>query len=245
MFKNSPHQFGNPFADMKYLLRTEVTSTIVDGGAYVGPAAIEFQRAFPKAKVLAFEPSKDTWLKLHNNTRYSPLIVPICKALSDDTGSHAFHIMGYEPTHSLLSRPASGTQYFPNHAGAQSQTVVDCVRLDDYCCEHEIDRVNILKLDVQGAELKVLEGARNLLNAGKIDAVFIESTFVPVYEGGALFSEVHAILNAAGFSLFRMYDFGYADNGQLVFCNSLYLSESLRKSVDVDLPTTDRVAVTT
>jgi hypothetical protein len=57
----------------------------------------------------------------------------------------------------------------------------------------------LLKLDVQGYEMAALRGARVLLN--RVDAVLTEASFVPFYEGQALFDELHAWLTEAGFRL--------------------------------------------
>ena len=51
---------------------------------------------------------------------------------------------------------------------------VDVVRLDTYCESRSIDRIDTLKVDVEGADAWVLEGAQRLLHAGRIGTVFFE-----------------------------------------------------------------------
>lgn len=70
-------------------------------------------------------------------------------------------------------------------------------RLDDIVAgRHEAGEYNVLVLDVQGAELKVLQGAPELLN--QIDAVVAEISPEPLYEGGCTFLEVTTLLAEAG-----------------------------------------------
>ncbi len=55
----------------------------------------------------------------------------------------------------------------------------------------------ILKIDVQGAELEVLQGAGDRLD--DVSAIVIESPFEQAYEGAAGFDDIYRFLNAKGF----------------------------------------------
>jgi hypothetical protein len=71
--------------------------------------------------------------------------------------------------------------------------------LDDVAAEAGITAVDLLKIDCQGAELRILQGAGDLLR--RIRLIYTEVTFEPIYIGGAQFHEVHAYLRNAGFDL--------------------------------------------
>jgi hypothetical protein len=85
------------------------------------------------------------------------------------------------------------------------------IRLDDV---PEISDCDFLKLDVQGGELDVLDGAPRLL-AG-VAVVHCEVEFAPVYKNQPLFADVDARLRAAGFELIDLMNSGYAGYADLV-----------------------------
>jgi Methyltransferase FkbM domain len=58
-------------------------------------------------------------------------------------------------------------------------------------------RIGLLSIDVQGAELLVLQGAGSVLP--HVGAVLVEVSFMPLYRGGAQIEEVDALLSASGF----------------------------------------------
>jgi hypothetical protein len=108
---------------------------------------------------------------------------------------------------------------------------VQAETLDAFCYRHSLDRINILKLDVQGAEGMVLRGAKGLLSQEAIDLVFTEVMFVPHYEDGPLFHELWGQLGEHGYSFFNLFDLTVARNGQLRYANALFLSSGTRARV--------------
>lgn len=79
--------------------------------------------------------------------------------------------------------------------------------IDSFCTFHEIDRINFLKIDTEGAELKVLQGALGLLKAGRIDLIQFE--YGGTYpDAGITFKEVYDLLSDAHYHVFRMHPKG-------------------------------------
>ena len=83
-------------------------------------------------------------------------------------------------------------------------------------------KLNFLKIDVQGAELDVLDGAAKLLPA--IDWIYLEVSFVSLNEGAPLFGEVFDYLRLKGYLIDDMCDPTWIDN-KLVQCNFLFNKE--------------------
>lgn len=66
------------------------------------------------------------------------------------------------------------------HGGKARHTKVPVVTLDDYCSEHAISRIDFLKIDVEGYELRVLQGSRRMLEEGRVGAIQFEFTHLNV-----------------------------------------------------------------
>ena len=80
----------------------------------------------------------------------------------------------------------------------------------------------MLKIDTQGFEADVLRGAKDILP--KCQAVLIEMSTTPLYQGQALWDELHQMLVAAGFALWNvMPDFRDPITGQLLQFDGLYV----------------------
>jgi FkbM family methyltransferase len=82
-----------------------------------------------------------------------------------------------------------------------TSTVVPVVALDDYCAEHQIEHVRLLKIDVEGYEPEVLKGASRMIREERIDGVTFEVNGHHAYVG---FNLVRASELLPGFSLYRL-----------------------------------------
>jgi FkbM family methyltransferase len=84
---------------------------------------------------------------------------------------------------------------------------VEVTTLDRWCAEHDLTRVDALKLDVQGHELEILRGAPERLT--DVRAVELEVCLNPIMAGTPLFGEVDAFLRERGFYLWRLRDLAH------------------------------------
>jgi FkbM family methyltransferase len=108
----------------------------------------------------------------------------------------SFHVASNDGGSSSLLAPGRHADLYPSITFEKTLELVT-ERLDDIVAERpEGDSYNVLLLDVQGAELKVLQGAPELL--ARVDAVFAEVSSEPLYEGGCTFLEVTNLLAEAG-----------------------------------------------
>jgi len=108
--------------------------------------------------------------------------------------------------------------------------------LDQFCRREGVDRIHLLKMDVQGGEGLVIEGATGMLSRGRIDAIYTEVMFVSHYAEGKLFDELSGMLERHGLRLFGFYNLTWATNGQLRFGDALYVSDGVREQVFNRLP---------
>ena len=99
----------------------------------------------------------------------------------------------------------------------------------DHCLQSENIDPDFIKIDVQGFEYDVLEGAKHSLKAAC--GLLLETEFEPLYTNQKLFPEIHHLLRASGFELFDLQRCYYKrrllgrpeQKGQLLFGNALYL----------------------
>lgn len=104
----------------------------------------------------------------------------------------------YLPNEAFLSR----FKHLIELAGLDFSVETETTTLDAFCAETDIDTIDFLQVDVQGADLQVLEGASQILKT--VLGVQIEVEFSPLYLNQPLFADVDTYLRANDFSLFDL-----------------------------------------
>lgn len=138
---------------------TKSTDTVIDIGANIGWYTILFSSLLTDGSCHAFEPSPNIYTKLLKNCSLNGLgtnIVFNQAALGASDGKvelHTFSHLGHG--HSSLSTLG--------HADYTTVTA-DMLTLDQYIQQHNLSNVDIIKMDVEGAEMEVLKGAHLLLS---------------------------------------------------------------------------------
>lgn len=172
--------------------------TVVDVGAYIGIyTCLMAKLVEPSGHVHAFEPSAKSFARLQGNIARNRLtnVIANCQAVGSEQGQR--HLFSYAPPFESLSslvRPEVSRHEGVLKPGAQE--VVEVVNLDWYCTDRSIDRIDLLKLDAEGAELEVLKGASGLLQREKIGAI--------LFEVGQGSEHVEQCLTEHGFHLFAV-----------------------------------------
>ena len=118
----------------------------------------------------AFEPGKYSYSKLSDNLQKASNVKLNNCALGKNTGEVELF---YDKEGSEM---ASLTKRKLDHLKIQfeNKEIVKLDTLENYCSAHEITKINLLKLDVEGHELDVLSGAKQLFRAGAIDLISFE-----------------------------------------------------------------------
>lgn len=117
----------------------------------------------------------------------------------------------FEPNSALLAK----FQNLEELVRVQKKYPVETTRLDDI---PELEGTDFLKVDVQGAEILVFEGATKLLDNALV--VHTEVEFVPLYKDQPLFADIDTHLRSKGFSLHRLQQTGRAFK-PLIFRNDV------------------------
>jgi FkbM family methyltransferase len=170
----------------------------IDVGAHHGETTFGYANHNPGLKIYAFEPNLRAAATLIGR---APNFVVLPMAVAETDGSADFHINAFDAASSLLPMDenarrswAGGEQLKP-----QKTVTVPTLRLDTFFDLAGIARVDLLKIDAQGADLAVLRSAGSRLR--DIVKISIEVDISPrrLYVGSASRAEVLAFLTTAGF----------------------------------------------
>ncbi len=168
---------------------------ILDGGSYVGLSILWFKLAYPGARVVGFECDPEIFALLQENVRANKLrdVELVNAALAPKEGELPFHASGSD----------SGSLVPPAGTGTGPARTVRAVRLSPYLTSE----VDLLKLNIEGAEFEVLEEARACLR--NVRELIIEVHSFAGHE--QRLDEILKLLRASGFR-YLLHHFDYDSN---------------------------------
>src|SRR5262249_32428960 len=132
--------------------------TVVDIGANIGLWVLGAARRIgPSGRAEAFEPVPSTYARLSENVELNAFSTIRCHqlAMSDHQGTTTF----YAATDGNSGRSSMGKM-----AGVDQAITVNLTTLDDFCEKNDLDRIDFLKVDVEGVEEQVFRGAKKVLS---------------------------------------------------------------------------------
>jgi FkbM family methyltransferase len=189
------HRVAAAVEHLEAIAQTKPT-TVIDVGANKGQFSLAARAVMPDARIIAFEPlsdAADVYQRLFGDDRR----VEIHRVAIAAQGSQAeFHVTNRADSSSLLA-PGQG-QHDAFGVDREKTISVPVARLDEVIDQASLQRPIMLKIDVQGAELQVLESCRTL---DQIDFIYVELSFIELYEGQPLALDVALHLAREGFEL--------------------------------------------
>ncbi len=204
------------FEQQKLLIGTDEKVTIFDVGACVGEMSLKYKSLFPKAELHAFEPFSESFQILQqklssvNNCRMYNF------AFSNVDGHSNFNCNKFSPTNSLLESSPKADEYWGEELlDTIAVTKIKTKTIDDFCSENEIRKIDILKLDTQGSEYQILEGASKMLNNKLISMIYMEIILVETYKNQKLFPEITDFLDQFNYRIFNIYNPRISKNQEL------------------------------
>lgn len=171
---------------------------IFDIGGNKGQSIERFLKYFPDAKIYSFEPLRKEFLYLKEKYSGNKNIILNNTALGEKKYKKIFYINAKSATSSFnkLKRGSSWLKLRSreNETKLNSFTLksekIEIITLDDYCKRNRINNIDILKIDTQGYENKILEGSKLILKKGVISAIECEIMFDNVYSKYLTFSDI-------------------------------------------------------
>jgi len=201
-------------------LRGERELIVVDVGAFDGDFTRALSRKFGVAHAVLVEalPRKAEALRAEF---HAPQFTVVECAASDRPGTAEFQMNGMEETSSMLKIHRDLPEFAALNLGASSTLRVQARTLDEIAAE--LGEIDVLKIDVQGAELHVLRAGQSTLARTRF--IWIEVSFKELYENSATFFDVHAALDRAGFGLADLQAAFRGPRGEMLQGDALFLKK--------------------
>jgi FkbM family methyltransferase len=218
--------FTDAFHEQRRLLANVECPTIFDVGAHVGRTVVKYRELFPQSLIYAFEPFKSSYEELKAVANSLPQVFSFNIALGDVAGEVTLNVNRSTATNSLLATDARAKETW--NGSDVTETVqsarVSVETLDAFIERNPlVRRIDVLKLDAQGSEMKILSGAENALRAGRVRMVYMEIIVRPTYIGQTLWTDYFEWLREVGFDLHNVYSLCHSNDGQLNQLDALFV----------------------
>jgi FkbM family methyltransferase len=210
--------FVVPTIEHEAALRGINPATVIDAGANKGQFAWFASKLWPSVPIHAFEPLTGPRKKLRAVMGPRAVIHPL--ALGDADAELEFHLASRLDSSSLLAVGEKQSRIFG--VTPTVSEIVSVRRLDSMLSASDLQAPTLLKIDVQGYEFEVLRGMGAL--AASIAWVYVEVSFVELYQRQRLFPDVDQLLKDLGYDLLGLHNAHRTPNGALVQADALYAS---------------------
>jgi FkbM family methyltransferase len=151
--------FDQVFRNGEYDFHASKPKVIIDAGANVGLASLLFAKRYPSARIIAIEPEQSNFDLLKENVAPYSSITPVHAAL------------WYENTTLRIHDPGLGEWGYMTLTSGKGHEV-RAVTVDRLMEEFEVDLVDILKIDIEGAEKEVFSNPAAWID--RVDGIIIE-----------------------------------------------------------------------
>ena len=208
------------------MLRHLGAVTVLDVGANIGQYASALRASGYRGAIVSCEPLSDAFEHLRRRAAHDPQWEAVRTAVGAAPGTAEINVSANSVSSSLLTMTRAHTDAAPGSEAIATETVpvttvaelVEARALDP-------DRT-LLKIDTQGYEAPVLDGAGPLV--GRLAAISLELSFVPLYAGQQLFDDLVARLRGAGYALYALEGgFGDRRTGRMLQCDGLFVRADL------------------
>lgn len=210
------------------LVTAESARVIVDVGANHGEMTALFAAAYPNAAIIAVEPNPAVFAPLQQRFAGHPQVRCIQTLLRDSTQPVEFHVNHFDGTCSIFPRFTSGRRYYSAQDHLVQKIEVAGTTLDQLARQEQLEHIDLLKLDTQGAELLIFQGATALLTRHAIDVIYTEFFITPHYQDAPVLHHLWSFLAQYGYSLYDLFKGPYGRNGQLRFGDAIFVSPRFR-----------------
>jgi FkbM family methyltransferase len=184
------------FRDFRTFLPSVRMRIIFDVGANVGQSTAAFRQAYPKARVFAFEPVRQSFDALSASCEGDANTRCFNLALGESQGRVTMEVSGSAVTNRIVTKPK----------GQATTTDVEISTGDAFCAAHRVARIDFLKIDAEGYDLKVCAGFSDMIGRQNIELIQVETGMNPDNVTHVPLQEFVEFFQSSGYMLFRLYD---------------------------------------
>lgn len=188
----------------------------IDVGAYDGSFFEVIRNEATIGSSLLIEPQEVYYNRLHSRYAADPSVKVIQSVLMSDSRPVSFHINKLSATSSVFAADEKllGSEIDITGEAVQSQSKT----LDQVAGAYA--KIDLLKLDVQGAELEVLKGGTATLKRTRL--AWIEVSFKPLYKNSPLFHDIQQYMESQGFVMINILPGFRGKSGELLQADCLF-----------------------
>lgn len=196
-------------------------SAILDVGAYHGDFAWRFLQfpASPFATAALFEPNPDSFALLQKRFAQDKRFSLKPQGCSNQTGAATLHCQGAVYTGSILD-------YKQERDGPKANHSVSVTTVDEFLKSEPELRPGLIKVDTQGNDLRVLEGAVHTLKSIR-PWVAVEMLTTPRFVHQATPVQMISFLEQQSYFLAALFNEFYTDTGWLAWCDACFVPQEL------------------
>ena len=178
--------------DFNDLLKQKISSNpiIFDVGGNSGQSIIKFKKIFKNPIIHSFEPIESEYKKMKDMFGSDENVFLNNFALGEKEELKEFNITA-KSSNSSFNKVKTGTKWLKERSKEHlnnsedyivKKEIVKISTIDKYCLEKKINQIDLIKIDTQGYEDKVLEGCKRTFEKDNVKAIITEVMFDNVYE---------------------------------------------------------------
>jgi FkbM family methyltransferase len=212
-------QYRRAFRNLRHLPRLAYRH-VIDAGANRGSFTDAFLLLHQPRRLVLVEAIPELAESLRKRYAADSRISVVATALSDRNGEAEFEINRSEASSSLLPIDPRNSEWFARDMSVARTVQVPTMTLPELMRRAELPAVDLLKLDLQGAERLVLMGSEEVLD--RVEVIYTEIFFEQLYAGAWLFWDLNEFLSHRGFKLCGLSNIVHAPDGDLVQANATF-----------------------
>lgn len=196
---------------------------VLEAGAWNGDDTLFFSKHLTEGKVYSFEPFPLFYYQTCQRLWKCPNVEVCPLALAEKTQTYTLYLSeisgNYWCSNSILE-PKEHLAINP-HVKFERTIDVEGINLDEWLAVKKLDRIDMIWLDIQGAEYSVLKAAPNVLARTKY--IYTEVSLIELYSSTPLYDEFKAFMKSKGFEVvLEFLPSGNSGDGDVLFHNTAF-----------------------
>ena len=200
--------------------------TVLDVGGNIGQYGSALRASGFKGRIISCEPLSDAYPHLAKRASGDAGWTALNTAVGSEPGEIEINVSANSYSSSILPMADAHSLAAPGSEYVRSEKVAMTTVADILLAEKVDPAASLLKIDTQGYEGAVLDGAGDRL--AEFAAVQLELSMVPLYDGGPLFEDLVQRMRDAGFGIFALEGgFGDPRTGRMLQCDGFFVRNEL------------------